>query len=101
MGNYAELLNLSSRFNIHADREAPKVPKNPVDAPRKNWQGNAQGDRARELYKSLPDELQQRYRQEKQYYRDKQQELAKTVLDKTLPVLTSRKIWRNGFATMT
>ena len=87
MGNYAELLNLSSRFNIHADREAPKVPKNPVDAPRKNWQGNAQGDRAREIYNALPEELQQRYRQEKQYYRGKQQELAKTVLDKTLPVL--------------
>ena len=88
MGDYAELLNLSSRFNIHADREAPKVPKNPVDAPRKNWQANsAQGDRARALYNSLPDELQKRYRDEKQYYRDKQQALAQTVLDKTLPVL--------------
>ena len=87
MGDYAELLNLSSRFNIHADRDAPAVPKNPVDAPRKNWQSNVQGDRARALYKSLPIELQKRYIEEKKFYRDKQQALAKTVLDKTLPVL--------------
>src|ERR1700722_12097105 len=87
MGDYAELLNLSSRFNIHAEREAPMAPKNPVDAPRKNWQVKAQGDRARALYRSLPVELQKHYTAEKQYYRDKQQELAKTVLDKTLPIL--------------
>ena len=82
MGDYAELLNLSSRYNIHADREAPKA-----STARKNVQRDTNYGRARDLYNSLPTELQKRYTEEKQYYRDKQQALAKTVLDKTLPVL--------------
>jgi hypothetical protein len=88
MPDYAELVNMSARYNIHADRDAPKVPKNgPVNAPRKNWQTNANYDKARAIYDHLPAELQARYRSEKQYYMDKQKELANTVLDKVLPVL--------------
>ena len=87
MPDYAELVNMSARYNIHAEKDMPKVPANPADAPRKNWQTNANYTRAKELYASLPDELQKRYRDEKQYYIDKQKELANTVLDKVLPVL--------------
>jgi hypothetical protein len=88
MPDYAELVNMSARYNIHADRDAPKVPKSgAVNAPRRNWQANANYDKARALYDKLPTELQSRYRSEKQYYMDKQKELANTVLDKVLPVL--------------
>jgi hypothetical protein len=88
MPAYAELVNMSARYNIHADRDPLKAPKGgPVDAPRKNWQGNANYDKARALYDKLPTELQARYRSEKQYYMDKQKELADTVLKKVLPVL--------------
>lgn len=87
MADYAELINLSSRYNIHADRDAPKVPKDPTKAAKSNWQRDANYDKARKLYDSLPKELKDRYSTEKKYYQDKQKELADTVLDKTLPLL--------------
>ena len=87
MADYAELINLSSRYNIHADKPAAKVPKDPVKAAKSNWQRDANYDKARKIYDSLPAELQRRYSTEKQFYQDKQKELANTVLDKTLPLL--------------
>ena len=72
MPDYARLVNLSNTHNIHADRAAPTIPKNPEDAARKNWQGNKFYGEARTIYEHLPKELQQRYTAEKKFYMDKQ-----------------------------
>ena len=91
MPNYARLLDLSQRYNIHADRDAPTIPKNPVDEARKNWQRDKFGDEARALYRSLPEELQKRYTAEKKHYMDKQAGMATAILDKILPMFDAPK----------
>jgi hypothetical protein len=91
MPDYAQLINLSSAFNIHADRAAPKIPKNPVDAARKNWQGNAKYDEARAIYDKLPEELRKRYSDEKRFYMDKQAQSAQAIIDKVMPLFDPPK----------
>jgi hypothetical protein len=91
MPNYARLLDLSQRYNIHADRDAPSIPKNPADAARRNWQRDKFGDEARALYRALPEELQKRYAAEKKHYMDKQAGMATAILDKILPMFDAPK----------
>jgi hypothetical protein len=91
MPNYAKLLDMSLRYNIHADREAPAVPKNPADAARRYYQRDKFGDEARALYRHLPEELQKRYRAEKKYYMDKQGEAARIIVENVLPLFPAPK----------
>jgi hypothetical protein len=87
MPAYARLVDLSNTHNIHADRDAPKVPKKgPVDAPRKNWQGNEFYPEARAIYDHLPEDLQKRYRDEKRFYMDKQGQTAGAIINKVMPL---------------
>ncbi len=87
MDKYARLVDMSLRYNIHADRATPALgKKNLWEEAKRYWQRNQNGDEARRLYRELPPELQTRYTQEKQYAIDKQGQLADIVLRKSLPL---------------
>ena len=86
MPAYSQLVNLSNTHNIHADRAAPTIPKNPEDAARKNWQGNKFYGEARAIYEHLPKELQQRYIAEKKFYMDKQAQSSRAIINKVMPL---------------
>ena len=87
MGKYARLVDMSLRYNIHADRPAPALGKtNLWDEAKRYWQRNSNGDEVRRLYKELSPELQTRYTQEKQYAIDKQGQMADVILKKSLPL---------------
>lgn len=91
MGDYQRLVSLSNTFNIHADRPAPKVPKNAEDAARSKWQGNAKYQEARAIYDSLPRALQDRYTAEKNFYKGKFGAIGKVMIDKVLPLFDPPK----------
>ena len=91
MPAYAKLVDLSNTHNIHADRDAPKIPTNPEDAPGKNWQGNEFYPEARAIYDHLPEPLQKRYRDEKRFYMDKQGQTAGAIINKVMPLFDPPK----------
>ena len=91
MAAYARLVDMSVRYNIHADRDGVTPPKNLWDAARNSWQQIKYGDEARSIYRHLPEELQKRYRDEKRFYADKQSQAGKIMIERLLPLFDAPK----------
>ena len=91
MAGYARLVDMSVRYNIHADRVGAQPPKNLWDAARNAWQQIKYGDEARAIYRNLPEELQKRYRDEKKFYVDKQGDAGKIMVERLLPMFDAPK----------
>ena len=81
MDDYSKLVGMSVRYNIHADRDAPES-KGAME----HVQRDANWETAHMLYNTLPEPLQQRYRDEKEYYANTQAVAGKEILRNTLPL---------------
>ena len=91
MAAYAHLVDMSVRYNIHADKASATPPKNLWDAARNAWQQFKYGDEARAIYDHLPEDLQKRYVDEQKFYSGKQSQAGKIMIERLMPMFDAPK----------
>lgn len=86
MADYSKLMDMSVRYNIHANEDASKPSK-----ARKDWQRDEFGPEARSIFARLHPDLQKRYIDDINYAVDKQGDMSRNVVDTTLPLFEPPK----------